>query len=363
MYAPAGTLLVAVILNKDDVPYIMPFTTMQRIFVEQKIREMELYSKKITDGLDSANEGDARRKKKLLAHQQQPLLDNKFSKFTEFRRFITVIGLLGETVSPNVHTSKFKMNDMYADEAVSFPVNVLVRGVVPSRDIGFSPSPDMPMSRGTRTYVIIKPVSIDSIQGTMREALNIAHDNFVSTAIELLSDHAEEEKEKEKEKAEEKEKSDDKKRKVKKQKRSSVFDEEKTGFPKRYQTLTMLIPYSSRCGEGPPTTISTTQAWKYAKKGEQPPVRSGSYIQYLTDNQGNLRRNKNGEVAWVLKEATVYELSILTHPAHSTTTMSSSWLAGRNDNDKMVWIPTDIADSTRVGQFMSDYHIMPVLMG
>ena len=73
-----------------------------------------------------------------------------------------------------------------------------------------------------------------------------------------------------------------------------VYDAEVNGFPVRYQTCLMLVPYCN-ADHIPPKKISIEEAEVYAEEGEQPPLDSPSYIEYIKDKYGNLKRDRRME--------------------------------------------------------------------
>ena len=95
-----------------------------------------------------------------------------------------------------------------------------------------------------------------------------------------------------------------------------VYDAEVNGFPVRYQTCLMLVPYCN-ADHIPPKKISIEEAEVYAEEGEQPPLDSPSYIEYIKDKYGNLKRHKNGKPMWRLRCGAVFNVGFLLQPSVS----------------------------------------------
>jgi hypothetical protein len=90
----------------------------------------------------------------------------------------------------------------------------------------------------------------------------------------------------------------------------SYIDDERVGFPSRYNTVLTLYPYSCDNND-PPTTITCEHARQLAEEGLQPPTNSASFIEYKKNEDGNLLRDDKGNVRYTLKVGKVIKIGQL----------------------------------------------------
>lgn len=134
-----------------------------------------------------------------------------------------------------------------------------------------------------------------------------------------------------------------------------IFDQDRDGFPARFQTCLMLIPYCS-ADHIPPKKISIEEAEAYAEDEKQPPLDSPSYIEYIKDESGNLKRNeKTGKPMWILKCGAVYDIGILTQRSVCNNRSDNESIFDVSDRHglfdcsgrKKVYVPTSVEVAQR----------------
>ena len=112
----------------------------------------------------------------------------------------------------------------------------------------------------------------------------------------------------------------------------------------------MLVPYCN-ADHIPPKKISIEEAEVYAEEGEQPPLDSPSYIEYIKDKYGNLKRHpKNGKPMWRLRCGAVFNVGFLLQPSVSNKRSDNESIYNFVDRESLydcsgrtkVYVPTDI---------------------
>jgi hypothetical protein len=359
--ASVGMPLVSISRDPDSYPFVMAVPTFQRQLIMEAHNSFKNFSKNITNKLKKKDPNVYQNEVEDLRVGMSNEVSEIFLDVDKCAEVLGIPGVLGESLKPSIHRTVMARNRGVFNQNEVLTGNIIIRGYSPSYDIGFAIDSQVGMHLNTELWYILKPISIMDIHNKKYQSdLIDAHEQYIQRPLEeefdptLETGAEEEELELERKSGKSSNMMEEygqlseqsKKEQPSKSRASSskgilksaaesrkttkklkvFFEPEQKGFPASYQTCLMLVPYCS-ADHIPPKKISIEEAEEYAKKGQQPPLDSPSYIEYLKNDRGNLARDKNGQPKWKLRCGAVYYVGFLLQP---------SFCNNRNDNESIT---------------------------